>query len=86
MGLRWEQAVAMLSEGFGHSEAHGGYHVWWVKGQGPGEPCPILACQVGDGVRAWAGRMTPQSTPVLRTSVELLDVVQGARRLADHVA
>ena len=91
MALRWEQAVAMLSEGFGDSEDRDGYRVWWVRGDAArAEPCPILACRVGDGVRVWAGRLTPAATPrepaVLQTSVELLDLVQGARRLADRVA
>lgn len=89
MALQWDRAVDMLSEAFGHPQLQGHYHLWWVLARGGrGKPCPILARRDDDGVRAWAGNpdAIPADAHPLEHAIELLDLIQGARRLADSGA
>jgi hypothetical protein len=85
MELQWECAVDLLSEAFGRSEGHDDRQLWWVRDRaGRGTPCAIVVCRDKQGVRAWAGSESgPGQARQVRDVVELLDIVQSARRLAE---
>jgi hypothetical protein len=85
MGLQWEHAVDLLSEAFGRSEDHSGYLLWWVRDRSRrGTPCAIIAFKDKLGVHAYAGaEPSGFDTSALDDEVELLDVIQRARRLAE---